>query len=141
MIADLKALARRMYDDVISNGRLDLLDDFIHDDFVEHETMPGMPTDKEAPRAFVGMLRAGFPDVTATIEEMVREGDTVAVRARLRGIHSGDFMGIPPTGRAVDVPVFDMLRFSEGKCIEHWGTMDAMALMQQLGVMPESPAV
>ncbi len=139
MGVDLKALAHRMYTEVISGGNLDLLDELIHDDFVEHEEMPGMPSDKEAPRVFVTMMRAGFPDLQATIEDIVQEGETIVVRARMSGTHKGEFMGIPPTGNKVDFGFFDMVRFTDGKAIEHWGVTDTMTMMQQLGVIPEEP--
>ena len=128
-----------MYTEVISGGNLDLLDELIDDKFVEHEEMPGMPSDKEAPRAFVTMMRAGFPDLQATIEDIVQEGETIVVRARMSGTHKGEFMGIPATGNKVDFAFFDMVRFADGKAVEHWGVTDTMAMMQQLGVIEEGP--
>ncbi|MFQ5426311.1 MAG: ester cyclase [Gaiellales bacterium] len=139
MSVDLRAVAHQMYDEVISGGNLDLIDEIVHEDFVEHEEMPGVPTDKEAPRVFVSLMRAGFPDLRATIEDIVQEGETIVVRARMSGTHDGEFMGIPPTGRSVDFAAFDMVRFSDGKAIEHWGLTDTLAMMQQLGVIPEDP--
>lgn len=136
-MSDLKGIAHRMYDEVISGGRLELLDEMIHDDFVEHEVAPGMPSDKEAPRAFVTTFRAAFPDLKATIEDMLQEGDRLVIRARCTGTHEGEFMGIPPTGRSVDFGWFDMVRFEDGKAIEHWGVTDSMTMMQQLGVIPD----
>ncbi len=137
MGVDLKAQIHRWFAEVINGGNLDLLDEFVHDDFVEHEELPGLPTDKEAPRAFFSMLRAGFPDLQATIEATVQEGETIVVRARMTGTHQGEFMGIPATGNKVDIAFFDMVRFSDGKAIEHWGVTDTLTMMQQLGVIPE----
>jgi len=130
-----------MYDEVFSGGKLDLIDEIVHDDFVEHEEMPGVPTDKEAPRVFVAMMRTGFPDLQATIEDIVEENETIVVRARMRGTHDGELMGIPPTGNKVDFTAMDMVRFKDGKAIEHWGVTDTMAMMQQLGVVPEGAPV
>lgn len=137
-MADYAAVARRFYDDVMSKGDLDALDEIIHDDFVEHEEMPGMPTGKEAPRAFVSMLRQSFPDFAATIEDMIQQGDKVVVRSRMSGTHQGDFMGIPASGRSVDVAAIDIVEFRDGKCVAHWGVTDVAAMMQQLGVI-EAP--
>ncbi len=85
----LKALAMRMYNEVISQGDLAALDDILHDDFVEHEQLPGLPTDKSAPAAFVTMFRSAFPDLHASIEDMVQEGDKLVVRSRMSGTHKG----------------------------------------------------
>ncbi len=139
MADDLRVLAGRFYDEVINGGNLDLLDELVHDDFVEHEEMPGMPTDKEAPRIFVEMMRTGFPDFHATIEDIVVEGDKAVIRAQFTGTHRGEFMGIPATGNKIDFSVMDMVRVKDGKAIEHWGVTDAMTMMQQLGVIPEGP--
>ena len=135
-MSDLKAIGRRFYDEIINGGNLDLIDDLIHDDFVEHELIPGVPEGKEAPRVFMNMLRAGFPDVRMTIEDMVEEGEMLVVRARMTGTHEGEFMSIPATGNKIEVALVDMVRFEDGQVIEHWGLMDALAMMQQLGVIP-----
>ena len=136
MADDPKALARRMYNEVISNGDFDVLDELIHDDFVEHEELPGLPTDKEAPRAFFTMFRAAFPDLNASIEDMIQEGDKLVVRSRMSGTHKGEFMGIPPTNNKFDVQAIDEVEFRDGKAIAHWGVFDSAAMMEQLGVMP-----
>lgn len=139
MSDDLRALAHRFYDEVLNRGNLDALDELVHDDFVEHEEMPGLPTDKEAPRAFTAMIREGFPDLQVTIEDMVVEGDKMVVRARFSGTHRGEFMGIPATGQKIDVAAIDVVRIEDGKAIEHWGVTDTLTMMQQLGVVPEQP--
>lgn len=138
-MSDLKAVARRMYEEVITDGNLDVLDEIVHDDFIEHEEMPGMPSGKSAPAAFVTMFRTAFPDLVATIEEMVEEGVTLAVRSTFSGTHQGELMGLAPTGNRMEVAAFDKVRFRDGKVIEHWGNMDNLGMMQQLGAMPEGP--
>lgn len=84
---------------------------------------------------YQGYLSA-FPDTHVAIEEMVAEGDDVACRYTFTGTHQGPFMGIPPTGRAVTVEGITVLRFAGEQCAERWTQMDAMGLMQQLGVIP-----
>jgi predicted ester cyclase len=83
MSEEHKVLAMRMYNEVIGQGNLAALDDIVHDDFIEHEEMPGLPTDKTAPAAFVSMFRSAFPDLHASIEGMVQEGEKLVVRARM----------------------------------------------------------
>jgi steroid delta-isomerase-like uncharacterized protein len=132
-----KALAMRMYNEVISQGDLAALDDMIHDDFVEHEEMPGLPTDKSAPAAFVTMFRSAFPDLQASVEDILQDGDKLVVRARMSGTHKGEFMGMPPTDNKFDIQAIDIVEFRDDKVIAHWGVIDAAAMMGQLGVAPE----
>lgn len=130
--------ARGFYDEVINRGNLDAIDDYVHDDFVEHEELPpGIPSGKEGPRVFFEMMRAGFPDLSATIEDVVVEADRVVVRSRMAGTHEGEFLGIPPTHKKFDIGAIDIVRVQDGKATEHWGVMDSMAMMQQLGLAPE----
>jgi len=134
---DLKILTRRFYDDVLVGGNLDLIDELFHDEFVEHEEFPGLPPGKEAPRFFVTMLREAFPDVSVTVEDIIVEDNKVVSRFRLSGTHQGEFMGIPPTGKKINVQAIDILAYRDGKLIEHWAVTDQMAMMQQLGVIEE----
>ena len=97
-----------------------------------------MPRDREGVKLLITMLRSAFPDFKATIDDIVAEGDKVVIRQTWSGTQKGEFMGIPPTGKSVSFGVFDILRMAGGKCVEHWGQMDSMSLMQQLGAMPAS---
>ena len=134
-MSENKAVILRLYDEVFSQGNIDLIDELMADDFVEHEELPpGIPPGKEAPIAFLGMFRAAFPDFRATVEEMLEDGDKVITRARFSGTHQGEFMGIPATGNAFDVAVIDIVEFRDGKAVAHWGVMDQAGMMQQLGV-------
>ena len=132
-----KALARRLVGEVINQGNISVVDELLNPDFVEHEELPpGIPPGREAPKALFAMLRSGFPDIKATIEHLIAEGDQVVLHMTWSGTHKGEFMGIPPTGKSVSFGVIDILRIAEGKFVEHWGVMDSMAMMQQLGVAP-----
>ena len=135
--ADLKTLTRRFYDDVLVGGNLDLIDELVHDEFVEHEEFPGLPPGKESIRFFVTTMREAFPDLTTTIEDIIVEDKKVVSRLRFSGTHRGEFGGIPPTGKKIDVQAIDILAYRDGKLIEHWGVTDQMAMMQQLGVIEE----
>ncbi len=134
-MSDNKTTMLRVYDELFSQGNVDVIDELLADDFVEHEELPpGIPPGKEAPRALVSMLRGAFPDFRATVEEMLEDGDKVIIRARFSGTHEGEFMGIPPTGKKFDIAVIDILEFKDGKGIAHWGVMGMAGMMQQLGV-------
>lgn len=132
-----KALARQLVEEVMNQGNISMIDEIINPDFVEHEELPpGIPPGREAPKAMFSMLRSAFPDFKATIDDLIAEGDKVVIRHTWTGTHKGEFMGIPPTGKSVSFGVIDIIRIADGKFVEHWGQMDQMAMMQQLGVAP-----
>ncbi|MDH3607441.1 MAG: ester cyclase [Acidimicrobiia bacterium] len=134
-MADLKARMERLYEEVFSQGNLDVIDELLADDFVEHEELPpGIPQGKGAPRAYTTMFRSAFPDFRMTVEEMLQDGNKVISRVRVSGTHQGDFMGIPPTNNSFDVAAIDIIEFRDDKAIGHWGVMDMAGMMEQLGV-------
>jgi len=132
-----KALVRQMVDKVFNQGNASQADEFLAPNFVEREELPpGIPRDREGVKQLTTMFRSAFPDFKATIDDIVAEGDKVVIRQTWSGSHKGEFMGIPPTGRSVSFGVIDILRIADGKFVEHWGQMDSMSLMQQLGAIP-----
>ncbi len=131
-----KTTNRRFYEEVINQKHLAVLDEIASATYVNHSLPPGLPPGREGLKAFVSAFHAAFPDGRLSIDQMIAEGDTVATRLTFRGTHTGDFLGIPPTGKQVAVPALDMARYADGKLVEHWGGPDQMSLMQQLGVIP-----
>jgi steroid delta-isomerase-like uncharacterized protein len=136
MEEDRKTLLRRFYEEV-SAGNLGVIDETIADNFIDHEEFPGIEPNKEGVKQFFAMFRAAFPDFRLEAHEILAEGDLLCARATFTGTHQGDFMGMPPTGKRIEIGGFDMLRFREGRITEHWGLMDAMTMMQQLGAIPQ----
>jgi steroid delta-isomerase-like uncharacterized protein len=131
---------RRMYD-LLSAGDIDGFGDLIADDFVEHEETPGLEPTKEGVKQFFHMYRAAFPDLRMEPQDVLASGDKVVARARATGTNQGEFMGMPATGKSVDVQLIDIIRFGDdGLAREHWGVFDALGMMQQLGLVPEGPA-
>ena len=132
-----KAIVRQMVEEIFNRGNMSRADEFLAADFVEREELPpGMPPGREGVKLMTTMFRSAFPDFKATIDDLIAEGDKVAIRMTWSGTHKGEFMGIPPTGKSVSFGVFDVIRIAGGKFVEHWGLMDSMAMMQQLGAMP-----
>ena len=132
-----KALVRQMVEEIFNRGNMSRADEFLAPDFVEHEELPpGIPQGREGVKQLTTMMRNAFPDFTATIEDMVAEGDKVVIRMTWRGTQKGEFMGVPPTGKTVSFGVLDIIRIAGGKFVEHWGQMDNMGMMQQLGAIP-----
>ena len=93
-----------------------------------------MPSGYEGFGQSITMFHDAFPDTQGTIGEMVAEGDTVAVLWTWSGTHQGEFMGIPGTGKRFDIAVIDIIEFRGGKGVAHWGVMDMVGMMEQLGV-------
>jgi len=134
---DHAAAMRRMYE-MVSSGDVDGFGALMADDFVEHEETPGLAPTKEGVKEFFRMYLAAFPDLRFTAEDVLVSGDKVVARTRATGTHRGEFLGIPATDKSVDVQLIDIIRFGEdGLAHEHWGVFDALAMMQQLGVIPE----
>ena len=138
MSEENKALITRAYDEVFNAGNTDALGEILSADIVDHSAMPGSPPGLEGAKQTIGMFLTAFPDLKITVEDMIAEGDKVAVRMTMSGTHKGDFMGIPATGKRISVNGMDFHRIAGGKVVEHWDSFDQMTMMQQLGVM-EAP--
>ena len=106
-------------------------------DYVAHAPASLEPAmlDSEAWAEFLAGFKEGFPDLRLTIEDAVAEGDLVAQRIRFAGTHTGVFQGLPPTNRTVEFSGLELNRFVEGRVAEHWFQLDALGLLQQLGLM------
>ncbi len=136
---DNGATLRRFYD-LITARDIDGFADLLADDFVEHEVAPGLEPTKAGVKEFFTMYIAAFPDLRFEPEDILPSGDKVVGRVRATGTNTGDFMGMPATGKSVSVEAIDIIRFGDdGLAHEHWGVFDALGMMQQLGVVPEAP--
>jgi len=136
MPADPKSVMRRFFDGV-NSGDLSVIDDLVADDFVEHEPLPGIAPDKEGVRQFFESFRSAFPDFHMELHESIAEGDLACGRSTTTGTHQGEFMGISPTGKRIEVQGYDLVRIRDGQATEHWGLLDGLTMMQQLGAIPE----
>jgi steroid delta-isomerase-like uncharacterized protein len=133
-IKDNKALVRRFYEEGVHNPAL--FDELLAPTYVLH--LPGSPpiSGIEQAKQLMVAYTSAFPDLQLTTEDMVAEGDKVAIRNTWRGTHQGTFQGIPPTGKYVTFTGSDFFRFVGGKIAEQWADLDALGLMQQLGGIP-----
>jgi steroid delta-isomerase-like uncharacterized protein len=135
---DHAATMRRFYD-LINAGDVDGFGDLLADDFVEHEETPGLAPTKDGVTEFFRLYIAAFPDLRFEAEDVLTSGDKVVARVGVSGTHDGEFMGMPATGKRFSVQAIDIVRFGDdGLAHEHWGVFDAMAMMQQLGALPEA---
>jgi steroid delta-isomerase-like uncharacterized protein len=133
-----KQLSRRVNDEVWNEGKINLIDELVSADFVNHSAPPGLPADREGFKQFVGMYRAAFPDVQITIEDILAEGDRVMTRWSATGTHKGKLLGIPPTNKKVTVTGMSENRISGGKIVEQWNEFDDLGMLQQIGAIPQS---
>jgi steroid delta-isomerase-like uncharacterized protein len=131
-----KAIVRRFIEAVQNEGDLAALDALVAPGYVNHSTPPGVPPDREGLKQLTALFRAAFPDGRMTIEEMVAEGDRVATRKTFRGTHRGELLGLPPTGRAVEIALLDLVRLADGQVVESWSVADELGLLRQLGALP-----
>ena len=127
-----KAIIRRFYDEVINQNNLAALDGLLGDHYVSHD----LPSDPAALKGFINGMHTAFPDGQMTIDQLIAEGDSVAMRGTYRGTQTGPLQDIPPMGKVVTVPAQDMYRVVAGKIVEHWGGPNQLRLLQQLGVVP-----
>lgn len=132
---------RTIIEEGFSRGNLAALDALVAPDMVEHQH--GAASGLEGLKGLVRYLRADIPDLQLTVEDLAAQGDKVWGRLKGRGTHAGTFMGLPPTGKRVEIDVIDICRFEGGKMVEHWGVPDRFALLEQLGALPRPgrPAV
>lgn len=128
-------LIRRMFDEVINKGNVDLIDELFDPEFTS--VTPQGTLDRDAFRQYVLDWRAGFPDIQCDVSDFVEEGDKVAWKVRARGTHTGAFMGIPATGRSSDFDSLNIGTVRNGRALDHIVVMDTMTLMTQLGLVPE----
>jgi predicted ester cyclase len=129
---------RRVIEEAYSQGKLDVLDEVMAADFVEHQAGIMPPTVEGVKRSIV-FLRSAFPDLNLTIEEIVAIGDKTWARLTGRGTHQGPMMGAAPTGRSIVVTVMDVCRYENGKIVEHWGVADQFSMLGQIGALPRPP--
>jgi len=131
------AVMKGFYDEVVNKGKMDMFDSFFADNFAEHEMLPpDLPRNKEGVKQLFTMLRQAFPDLKFTVNDMVSSGDKVWTYITISGTQNGPFMDMPASGKKISIQGFDIVRFANGKAVEHWGLTDDMTMMTQLGAIP-----
>jgi len=134
-----KAIVRRFIDEIFVKGRPETVDELVADDFVAH-TWPSTGHPKDDLKAAIDRASKGLANPTFTIDDVIAEGDQVAVRLTTSATQVGEFMGMPPSGKTYRIEEIHIFRVRDGKVTEHWHQFDQMGLMKQLGAMPGQPA-
>jgi steroid delta-isomerase-like uncharacterized protein len=129
-----KQMLRRFVEQVWNQGDLDAADKYFFPDMVDYgrEPIQGLDAFKELIRIF----RVAAPDIRWQVDDLVAEGDRVVLRWTATGTHTGEYQGIPPSGKQIRVSGFGMNRIVDGRTIEHWRSFDELGMLQQMGVIP-----
>ena len=134
---DYSATMRRAYE-LINDGDIEGFGELLADGFVEHEELPGLVPGKEGVQELFRAYRAAFPDLRMDAVDVIASGDKAVARVVATGTQTGEFMGMPSSGKRIEVQMIDIMRFDgAGSVCEHWGVMDMLSMLQQLGAVPD----
>lgn len=131
-----KTIVRRFVDDYQTQNDRVAFDELLARDVIDHSRPDGIEPGADGVRQQFDGFRAAFADFRAVIHDQVAEGDKVVTRKTFHGRHTGEFNGIPPTGREVTIEVIDIVRVENGQIVEHWNVVDRLGLLSQLGAIP-----
>ena len=132
-----KQLVLRLIDEVANGANLELVHELVHDDFFSHEAAASRGGGPGAVKETIRLLHEAFAGFRVECRDVIAEGGKVAVRATVSGRHIGEFHGLAPSGHEWSVQQIHILRFVDGKLIEHWASRDDLGVLRQLGVLPE----
>jgi steroid delta-isomerase-like uncharacterized protein len=137
MSEENKAIVQRIVQEIWNGGNLDLADELISPDYVDSVAGSDTPVGPEGFKDAVNGVRDAFPDFAITINDMISEGDKVALVWTFIGTHQGELMGIAPTDKLIEFDGIYLYRFNDGKLVERSGIRDMFKLMGQLGASTE----
>lgn len=133
-MSDDAAIFRRVPEEIFNQGNTDLVDELFAEDYVEHFPLPpGMPAGRDSVKAFVHMARAAFPDFHYDIVQQYQDGDMHVGHIRASGTMTGEFAGMPPSGKSASWEEIHIGRLADGKIAEHWAVIDQLGMLTQLG--------
>ena len=136
MTTETKKMIERIPLEVLNNDNFGLLDEIVATDFIEHSPQPGIAPTREGFKQTVRALKTAFPDLHYVIEDSIESGDRIVHRLAASGTMKGDFMGMPATGKRAVWTEIHIGRVANGRLAEHWGLVDQLSMLVQLGVVP-----
>lgn len=140
MSEDIKAIGRRIPMEVFVQGRFEVVDEIVAPDSREHGSLPpGVPPGREGLKAIARAVRTAFPDLKCTVDLQVAEGDLVASKITYTGTMKGALWGMPATGKPATWTESHFVRIKDGKATDHWGDIDQLGMLRQLGLAPAPP--
>jgi len=132
-----KAIFHRFVDEVMNQGKLSTIDELFAAGFVGHINLPPTPPmNRAGVKSLFSMYHSAFSGLQTTIEDLIAEDDKIVGFLVVRGTHTGNFMGIPATGKHIAFRTVDIFRIADKKIVEHWAMPDQFSLRQQLGAIP-----
>lgn len=126
------AIVRRLTEEGFVGGKIDVVDDVVHENCVDHDPMPGQGQGREGQRQTCQMVVNGLSNRRTLQDDFSAAGDTVIENWIFQGTHTGDFLGVPATGKQLQVRGIEIWRLADGKIVERWGVVDAAGVMEQL---------
>lgn len=136
MATMIKTKFERIPLDLFSQGKYELIDELYASDYVDHTPLPGLPTTRAGVKPLVQGLRTAFPDLHYTVDDAIETGDRIVHRLTASGTMRGEFAGMPATGKYASWKEIHIGRVTDGQVVEHWGLIDQLDMMVQLGVIP-----
>jgi predicted ester cyclase len=136
------ATFRRLVEEGLSKGVVEVVDENLTPDSIDHQYYgPGFPLGRDGVKALVAILHTAMPDFRSEIRDAVAVGDKTWGRVKSSGTHTGPYLGVPPTGRKVEIDVMDIIRYdpATGKVVEHWGISANLDLLNDMGLLPAAP--
>ena len=128
---------QQAFGEAVNSGNLSAIRDLVAPDAVDHDPAPDQGVGPEGFIQFFTMLRTAFPDLKIAVDHMVADDDNVAFAYTVTGTHSGDFLGVPATGKTISARGMQITRFENGKQVERWGSSDQLGILQQIGAAPK----
>ena len=136
MTTSIKTKFERIPLEIVNQGKLQLVDELYAPEYVNRTTPPGVAPTRDGFKQWVTALRTAFPDIRYTIDDSIEAGDKVVTRVTGSGTMRGDFAGMPATGKHATWTEIHIVRVANERIVEHWGIVDQMGMMIQLGIIP-----
>jgi predicted ester cyclase len=136
MTTETKKMIERIPLEVLNAGNFGLIDELLSTDYVDHFSQPGLPPTRDGFKQGAMALRTAFPDIRYTIEDTIESGDKIVHLVKGAGTMTGDFMGMPATGKRATWNEIHIGRVANGRLVEHWALADQLGMLVQLGIVP-----
>ena len=122
------------FQNVFNRGNIEATDRYVDSSLVDHAPWPGHPATRTGFKTGLAEMRSSFPDLNVAVERIIAQDDLVVAHQRMSGTHLGAFMGTPASGRTFNVEAIDIVRMKDGRIVEHWGVLNTVGMMEQLGL-------
>ncbi len=136
MLAENKMVVRRFFEEIFNHYNLAAADELVGENYINHNAAPTEEPGRQGLKNFVMYAHSGLKDIHFTVDDMIAEGDQVATRWTCTAIHTGEFAGVPATGRRVTISALNIHRVVDGQIAEGWLQWDIIGYLQQVGAMP-----